>query len=213
MTGFCKLLVLIVTGVLASIFFQLPILIPIAFPIWVGLVIPLARHQCTFGATPLGCQAAQGECEPPAVRIPELEHPGLKWLIVNFTCPTQFLKYEPEQKSAARRGCYRKTSRRLYMSENIKSEAISRRKTFSLLGLAAAFSFAVPAAVLSLSDDAEAQTTTTTTTGTRGQQRRAASHRAASGAAHRSHGAPGDTTRHRPRSTVILEMASSRRPS
>ena len=58
------------------------------------------------------------------------------------------------------------------MSENIKSETISRRKTFSLLGLAAAFSFAVPAAVLSLADDAEAQTTTTTT-GTRGQQRRA----------------------------------------
>jgi hypothetical protein len=49
------------------------------------------------------------------------------------------------------------------VSENIKSEAISRRKAFSLLGLAAAFSFAVPAAVLSLSDDAEAQTTTTTT--------------------------------------------------
>ena len=57
------------------------------------------------------------------------------------------------------------------MSENIKSETISRRKTFSLLGLAAVFSLAVPAAVLSLSDEAEAQTTTTT--GTRGQQRRA----------------------------------------
>ena len=57
------------------------------------------------------------------------------------------------------------------MSENIKAETISRRKTFSLLGLAAAFSFTVPAAVLSLSDDVEAQTTTTT--GTRGQQRRA----------------------------------------
>ena len=56
------------------------------------------------------------------------------------------------------------------MTENIKSETISRRKTFSLLGLAAVFSLAVPAAVLSLSDDAEAQTTTT---GTRGQQRRA----------------------------------------
>jgi hypothetical protein len=57
---------------------------------------------------------------------------------------------------------------------SIKSETISRRKTFSLLGLAAAFSLAVPTAVLSLSDDAEAQTTTTTpTTGTtRRQQRR-----------------------------------------
>ena len=63
------------------------------------------------------------------------------------------------------------TSRRFYMSENIKSETISRRKIFSLLGLAAVFSLAVPAAVLSLSDEAEAQTTTTT--GTRGQQRRA----------------------------------------
>ena len=99
------------------------------------------------------------------------------------------------------------------MSENIKSETISRRKTFSLLGLAAAFSFAVPAAVLSLSDDAEAQTTTTTTTGTRGQQRRAGRTERRQDAAHRSHGAPGDTTRHRSRSTVILEMASSRRPS
>jgi hypothetical protein len=59
------------------------------------------------------------------------------------------------------------------MIENTKSEAISRRKIFSLLGLAAAFSFAAPAAVLSLLDDAEAQTTTTTA-GTRGQQRRAA---------------------------------------
>ena len=58
------------------------------------------------------------------------------------------------------------------MNEKIKSEMISRRGTFSLLGIAAALSFAVPAAVLSLSDDAEAQTATTTT-GTRGQQRRA----------------------------------------
>jgi hypothetical protein len=55
------------------------------------------------------------------------------------------------------------------VSENIKSETISRRKMFSLLGLVATFSVAVPATVLSLSDDAEAQTTT----GTRGQQRRA----------------------------------------
>ena len=56
------------------------------------------------------------------------------------------------------------------MSEKIKSEMISRRGTFSLLGLAAALSFAIPATMLTVSD-VEAQTTTTT--GTRGQQRRA----------------------------------------
>ena len=57
------------------------------------------------------------------------------------------------------------------MSEKIKSEMISRRGTFSLLGLAAALSFAIPATMLAVSD-VEAQTATTTT-GTRGQQRRA----------------------------------------
>ena len=65
-----------------------------------------------------------------------------------------------------------KELKEVVVTENIKSETISRRKIFSLLGLAAAISFTVPAAVVSLSDDAEAQTTTTTT-GTRGQQRRA----------------------------------------
>ena len=43
------------------------------------------------------------------------------------------------------------------MSERIKSELISRRRAFSLLGLAAAVSLAVPAALLTASD-AGAQT-------------------------------------------------------
>ena len=43
------------------------------------------------------------------------------------------------------------------MTEKIKSELISRRTAFSLLGVAAALGFAVPAAVLTVSD-AEAQT-------------------------------------------------------
>jgi len=43
------------------------------------------------------------------------------------------------------------------MSEQIKSGMISRRGAFSLLGLAAALGFAVPTAVLTVSD-AEAQT-------------------------------------------------------
>ena len=43
------------------------------------------------------------------------------------------------------------------MSEEIKSEMISRRRMFSLLGLGAALSLAVPTAVLTVSD-AEAQT-------------------------------------------------------
>ena len=44
------------------------------------------------------------------------------------------------------------------MSETIKSEAISRRKAFSLLGLAVALSAAVPATVLTVAEEAEAQT-------------------------------------------------------
>ena len=43
------------------------------------------------------------------------------------------------------------------MSERMKLELLSRRKAFSLLGLAAAASFAVPAAVLTATD-ADAQT-------------------------------------------------------
>jgi len=43
------------------------------------------------------------------------------------------------------------------MSERIKSELISRRRAFSLLGLAAAVSLAVPAALLT-AYDADAQT-------------------------------------------------------
>ena len=43
------------------------------------------------------------------------------------------------------------------MSEKILSEMISRRRAFSLLGLTAALSFAIPATVLTVSD-AEAQT-------------------------------------------------------
>ena len=45
------------------------------------------------------------------------------------------------------------------MSEKIKSEMISRRRAFSLLGLAAALGFALPAEVLTTSDSA-AQTQT-----------------------------------------------------
>jgi len=44
------------------------------------------------------------------------------------------------------------------MTEINKSELISRRRVFSLLGLTAALGFAVPATVLTVSD-AEAQTT------------------------------------------------------
>ena len=44
------------------------------------------------------------------------------------------------------------------MIEQINSEKISRRTAFSLLGLAAALGFAVPATVLTVSEDAEAQT-------------------------------------------------------
>ena len=43
------------------------------------------------------------------------------------------------------------------MSERIKLEALSRRRAFSLLGLAAAVSLAVPAAMLTATD-ADAQT-------------------------------------------------------
>jgi hypothetical protein len=43
------------------------------------------------------------------------------------------------------------------MGEEINSEMISRRRVFSLLGLAAALGLAVPTAVLTVSD-AEAQT-------------------------------------------------------
>jgi hypothetical protein len=49
------------------------------------------------------------------------------------------------------------------MSERITSEMISRRRAFSLLGLAAALGLAVPTTMLTVSD-AEAQT--------RGMQRR-----------------------------------------
>ena len=45
----------------------------------------------------------------------------------------------------------------IVMSEKIKSEMISRRGAFSLLGLAAALASAVPITVLTVSD-AEAQT-------------------------------------------------------
>jgi hypothetical protein len=43
------------------------------------------------------------------------------------------------------------------MTEKIESELLSRRRAFSLLGLTAALSFAVPTVVLTVSD-AEAQT-------------------------------------------------------
>jgi hypothetical protein len=43
------------------------------------------------------------------------------------------------------------------MSEKIKSEMMSRRRVFSLLGLAAALGFAAPTTVLTVSN-AEAQT-------------------------------------------------------
>lgn len=43
------------------------------------------------------------------------------------------------------------------MTEKIKSELISRRRAFSLLGLTAALGFAVPSTVLTMAD-AEAQT-------------------------------------------------------
>jgi hypothetical protein len=48
-------------------------------------------------------------------------------------------------------------SRRIGMSEMIKSEGISRRKTLSLLGLAAVFGLVASTRVLAVSD-AEAQT-------------------------------------------------------
>ena len=51
------------------------------------------------------------------------------------------------------------------MSEELKSEMVSRRRVFSLLGLAAAVGLAVPTTVLTVSD-AEAQTV--------GMERRAA---------------------------------------
>ena len=63
------------------------------------------------------------------------------------------------------------------MSEKIKSEAISRRRALSLLGLAAAFGLAVPPTVLMVSD-AEAQYTAPAPapagekTGTEGGERR-----------------------------------------
>jgi hypothetical protein len=57
------------------------------------------------------------------------------------------------------------------MSEKINSEMISRRGTFSLLGLAAAWGLALPAEILTESD-AEAQQTTSPTAPTTGAQRR-----------------------------------------
>jgi len=68
----------------------------------------------------------------------------------------------------------RSNNREFDMSEKIKSEMISRRGAFSLLGLAAALGFVMPATVLTL-EDAEAQTTTgapAPTGGTSGMQRR-----------------------------------------
>jgi hypothetical protein len=64
------------------------------------------------------------------------------------------------------------------MSEKVKSQMISRREAFSLLGLAAALGFALPAEVLTASDaEAQAQTTAPATApaptgGTVGMQRR-----------------------------------------
>ena len=66
------------------------------------------------------------------------------------------------------------------MSGKIKSQMISRREAFSLLGLAAALGFALPAEVLTASDaEAQAQTTVPAQTtapapsgGTVGMQRR-----------------------------------------
>jgi hypothetical protein len=60
------------------------------------------------------------------------------------------------------------------MSEKIKSQMISRREAFFLLGLAAALGFALPAEVLTASD-AEAQATAPAPSGgTTGMQRRQA---------------------------------------
>ena len=59
----------------------------------------------------------------------------------------------------------------LKMTDRIKSELISRRRAFSLLGLAAAFAVAAPATVLTVSD-VEAQTHGMT----RRQERRGARH-------------------------------------
>jgi hypothetical protein len=64
------------------------------------------------------------------------------------------------------------------MSEKVKSQMISRREAFSVLGLAATLGFALPAEVLTASDaEAQTQTTAPTTTpapsgGTSGMQRR-----------------------------------------
>jgi hypothetical protein len=59
------------------------------------------------------------------------------------------------------------------MKEKIKWEMISRRSAFSLLGLVAALGFAVPTAVLTVSEaDAQTPGTEAQTPGTPGTQRR-----------------------------------------
>jgi hypothetical protein len=60
------------------------------------------------------------------------------------------------------------------MSEKVKSQMISRREAFSVLGLAATLGFALPAEVLTASDaEAQAQTTAPAPSGgTSGMQRR-----------------------------------------
>ena len=64
-------------------------------------------------------------------------------------------KTEPNLLKEHREACYNKEAD---LSETIKSEAISRRKAFSLLGLAVALSAAVPATVLTVAEEAVAQT-------------------------------------------------------
>jgi hypothetical protein len=77
------------------------------------------------------------------------------------------------------------------MSEKIKSQMISRREAFFLLGLAAALGFALPAEVLTASD-AEAQATAPAPSGgTTGMQRRQARRTGISGV---KRGAPAATS-------------------
>jgi hypothetical protein len=48
MTKVCKVLILIITGVLALVSEQAPILIPVTFTIWTCLVIPIALVGLLF---------------------------------------------------------------------------------------------------------------------------------------------------------------------
>ena len=91
------------------------------------------------------------------------------------------------------------------MSEETKSEMISRRRMFSLLGLASALVFAVPVTVLTVSD-VEAQAPAEAQTGTERRQERRTGR-----TERRQAGREGRTERRQDRRTGRTERCQERR--